>query len=552
MLSQRIASLTFVISLCSIALTQGQELSLQLRYQEPVAENSPRFHRFTREEQWKPSETAVIICDMWDSHHCVNAVRRVAELAPRIDLFVKELRGRGVTIVHAPSECVEHYAQHAARRRVGEIPDAASFPEDISRWCDRIPSEETAAYPIDQSAGGEDDDPEDHRLWAEQLTAMGRKPGTPWQAQHAAIAIDEKLDFISDSGQEIWSIFAAKNIRNVILVGVHTNMCVLGRPFGLRRLAAAGKNVVLARDLTDTMVDPNAWPFASHFTGTDLIVSHVERYVCPTISSNQVLGGHEFHFAGDTRKRLVMLIAEDEYKTEETLPTFAAKYLSQDFSVSIAFSSETQRDKIVSIEDVATADALLVSVRRRPLPVKDLALVRAFAATGKPMIGIRTASHAFSLRNQEPADGLADWPEFDAEVWGGNYSNHYGNDLRASARIVVSATQHPIIQAMDLSTAFQPAGSLYKTSPLLPGTHALLEGSVVNEPAEPMAWTFVRGDGGRSFYTSLGHPDDFKSSHFETLLSAGIHWACNLRLPSRNQIETQGQRYSAGQGKQRK
>src|SRR5690606_16806797 len=147
-----------------------------------------------------------------------------------------------------------------------------------------------------------------------------------------------------------------------------------------------------------------------------------ERYVCPTISSDQILGGQPHRYADDRRLRLVMLIAEDEYQTETTLPAFAAKHLSQNFSVSTCFGSGTQPEEIVDIQQVAAADALLVSVRRRPLPAADLALVRAFAASGKPMIGIRTASHAFSLRNGQPAEGLAAWPQFDAEIWGGSYS----------------------------------------------------------------------------------------------------------------------------------
>ena len=539
------------LALTTHPIAFAQSLEMELRYQQPTSQGATQFHRLTRAESWKPHETAVIICDMWDSHHCVNAVRRVAELVPRIDRFAQQLRSQGVSIIHAPSSCMDAYAKHPARLRSQSIPVAVSLPEDIASWCDQIPSEEAAAYPLDQSAGGEDDDPLDHAMWAERLTAVGRNPRSPWQAQCAAIHIDASRDYISDSGTEIWSVLEQAQIKNVILVGVHTNMCVLGRPFGLRRLASAGKNVVLARDLTDTMVDPNAWPYASHFTGTDLIVSHVERYVCPTISSSQVLGGKEFRFSGDQRPRLVMLIAEDEYETESTLPAFAAKHLSQHFSVSFAFGSKTTRDQIIGIEDLASADALLVSARRRALPAKDLQLVRAFVATGKPVIGIRTASHAFSLRNQEPEDGLAVWPEFDAEVFGGNYTNHYGNTLKSSVRITAEAQQHPIIQAAQ-PFEFEPAGSLYKTSPLLAGTRVLMEGMVAGEAAEPLAWTFVRNDGGRSFYTSLGHPDDFQSDAFETLLAAGIHWACGLRPHTLEQITQQNERYAAGSGRQRK
>ena len=84
-----------------------------------------------------------------------------------------------------------------------------------------------------------------------------------------------------------------------MLLGVHANMCVLGRPFGLRQMAKNGKNVVLVRDLTDTMYNPKMPPKVSHFEGTRLIVEHVEKYVCPTITSNQLLGGNEFRFKGD-------------------------------------------------------------------------------------------------------------------------------------------------------------------------------------------------------------------------------------------------------------
>lgn len=85
-------------------------------------------------------------------------------------------------------------------------------------------------------------------------------------------------------------------------MGVHTNMCVLGRPFGLRQLVRNKKNVVLMRDMTDSMYNPKQWPYVDHFTGHDLVISHVERFVCPTITSDQILGGKPFQFKNDSRK----------------------------------------------------------------------------------------------------------------------------------------------------------------------------------------------------------------------------------------------------------
>ncbi len=72
---------------------------------------------------------------------------------------------------------------------------------------------------------------------------------------------------------------------NVILVGVHVNMCASRRPFGLRQLARNGKHVVLMRDLTDSMYNPARWPFVSQVRGTELFVQHIERRNCPTNTS---------------------------------------------------------------------------------------------------------------------------------------------------------------------------------------------------------------------------------------------------------------------------
>ena len=525
------------------------DLELTLRYQEPTSQSSTNFHRLHRSENWQPKQTAVIVCDMWDSHHCVNAVRRVAQLAPRINEFCEILRGQGVAIIHAPSSCVDSYRDHPARSRVEEIPMSKSLPEDIASWCNQIPAEEMAAYPLDQSAGGEDDDPADHAQWATRLEADGRNPRSPWKSQVASIRIDGERDFISDNGEEVWSILAAKGIENVILVGVHTNMCVLGRPFGLRRLAAAGKNVVLCRDLTDTMYDPNAWPYANHFTGTDLIISHIERYVCPTIASEQVLGGDEFRFRMDQRPRLAILIAEDEYETDRTLPAFAAKHLTQEFQVATYFGNSEERHDIVGFAEIAQADALLVSVRRRALDERHIAILQAFVAQGKPVMGIRTASHAFSLRGKEPPAGKTVWEDFDPRVFGGHYSNHHGNKLKTTVHLPESSAVHGIVGALKGKTILT-SGSLYRVAPLEPGTNVLLTGSVEGAPSEPVAWTFIRSDGGRSFYTSLGHPADFEHAEFETLLRNGIHWACGLPLTDVAAVEQQNERFRAGKGSQ--
>ncbi len=79
-----------------------------------------------------------------------------------------------------------------------------------------------------------------------------------------------EADFISDSGQEIYNVLMDNGGQNIMIMGVHLNMCVLGRSFGIRQMAKLGKNVVLVRDMTDTMYNPEMSPYVSHFEGTDL------------------------------------------------------------------------------------------------------------------------------------------------------------------------------------------------------------------------------------------------------------------------------------------
>ncbi|MBC8354656.1 MAG: isochorismatase family protein [Planctomycetes bacterium] len=526
--------------------SMANDFTLELRHQTETAPDSGRYHRVTREETWNTSETAVIVCDVWDYHHSLNAVRRLEEFAPRLDEVLKRARSQGAIIIHSPSDCMDAYSDHPARARAIATPKASSLPDDIKSWCSRIPAEEQAVYPLDQSDGGSDDDPEEHTVWAARLKKLGRDPGLPWQKQSDLISIDSDKDYISDRGDEVWSILEQRGIKNVILTGVHVNMCVLGRPFGLRQMARNGKHVVLMRDMTDTMYNPARWPYVSHFTGNDLIVSHIERFVCPTVTSDQLIGGETFRFKNDTRPHLAIVMAEREYETERTLPKFAAEHLGKDFRISFVHADETDRNRIPGLEVLRDADVALISVRRRTLQPARLKIVRDFVAAGKPVIGIRTASHAFSLRNEPAAKGLADWPEFDAQVLGGHYTNHHGNKLQSTVRTLQEAIDHPILHGLT-KTPFAQGGSLYMTSPLASSAIQLLKGSVDGKPAEPVAWTFERADGGSSFYTSLGHPDDFENKEFLGLLKNGIYWAAGVPTESfslASNVEALSQRWS--------
>src|SRR5439155_130077 len=171
-------------------------------------------------ETWQPGQTAIIVCDIWDSHHCLNAVRRCVEVAPRMNEVLKKARDQGVLIVHAPSSCMDPYKDHPGRKLAQSAPKAANLPADIGQWCRVISAEGKGTYPIDQEQGGEDDDLEEHKIWQDKLAALGRNPKSPWKAQISLLTIGDK-DAISDSGVEIWNLLESRKINNVILLGVH-------------------------------------------------------------------------------------------------------------------------------------------------------------------------------------------------------------------------------------------------------------------------------------------------------------------------------------------
>lgn len=228
-------------------------------------------------------------------------------------------------------------------------------------------------------------------------------------------------------------------------------------------------------------------------------------------------------------RHVVFMIGEDEYKTWETLPDFAAKDLkAAGYRTTIIQADASDKNNFSGlIPALKDADLLFVSVRRRT-PVKEqLDAVRAHLDAGKPLVGIRTASHAFALR---PKDKLTDpklaaWQEFDPQVFGGHYTNHHGNSLKTTVTVAPGAEAHPILKGASLAN-FVSNGSLYKVSPLEKNTTPLLMGTVPGQPAEPVAWTHTYGTkGARVFYTSLGHPDDFQNPEFRRLLLNGVAWA---------------------------
>ena len=163
--------------------------------------------------------------------------------------------------------------------------------------------------------------------------------------------------------------------------------------------------------------------------------------------------------------------------------------------------------------------------------------IRRYIDSGKPVVGIRTACHAFDARGKAPA-GHVEWPTFDPDVLGGHYTGHHGNGIKPKMSLAPGAANHPILAGVD--PAFVAQGSLYKVSPLAASTKPLLIGTIADHPAEPVAWTNQKGKA-RVFFTSLGHPDDFAIPAFRRMLRNAVFWALD-RQPIDHRREAQGRR----------
>ncbi len=492
--------------------TASPPLTLHARTRVETKPGSGKFNAVTQPLAWEPSRTAIVVCDMWNQHWCKGATRRVAEMAPRMNDVLVAARNQGVLIIHCPSDTMKFYSGTEQRERARRAPHVDN-KTPLRKSCSLDRTRE-GRLPIDDSDGGCDCEPP-------------CKQGSPWTREIATLKI-EPPDAITDSAEAVY-LMKERGIENVIVMGVHANMCVLGRPFAIRQLVQQGFHVVLMRDLTDTMYNSRSAPYVSHFTGTDLVVEHIEKHWCPSITSVDLLGGKEFRFSEDHRPRVVIVMAEPEYSTDKTLPKFAAKELGKEFRVAQVFGSATDKADLPGLEAIADADAILISVRRRALKPAQMKLLRDYVASGKPVLGIRTACHAFSLRGGKPQAGLETWESWDADVFGGNYVGHHGKEIKVAIEPARGAADNPIFQALPKdalnASGKEPLvgnGSLYRVRPLASTTSAILIGQIPGQPAEPIAWINHRADGGLSFYTSLGHPDDFAEPAFRQLLLTAL------------------------------
>jgi nicotinamidase-related amidase len=240
------------------------EITFDLRSRVEAFKGSGEWREMHFQQSLPEEKTAIVICDMWDKHWCRGATERVGGLVARMAPFLEAARKQGIQIIHAPSETMDFYRDAPQRKRIlaiGKVdpPAALDLPDP--------------PLPIDDKGGGCDTPDQFYKAWTRE------NPGLP-------IA---DTDVISDNGSEIYSFLRERGIRNLLVMGVHANMCILNRSFAIKQMTKWGVRCILVRDLTDAMYSPQDRPWVSHQQGTELVIEHIEKYWAPTTTSADLL-----------------------------------------------------------------------------------------------------------------------------------------------------------------------------------------------------------------------------------------------------------------------
>ena len=507
-----------------------QRLNISLQKIIPSEVSQGSFIIASEVQAWVPGETAIIISDMWDNHWCTGASSRINELAPAINRVVTLAREKGVLVVHAPSGCIDSYKNHPARKTGARYKNNRA-KNLISE--NKLDSEKDAVWPAGSPVEGCD-------------CKSGCKPQNLWTKQTDAIRIADN-DAISDSGIEISGLFQNRKIRNVIFMGVHTDTGITSHTFGLRNMVRLGYNVVLMRDLTDTMNGTNQLPDVSHFAGNSLVSSYIEKYICPTMVSCDFTGDKQFRFREDNRPLVAFVSAEGEYRSNQGFYEFAQSFLINnnincEFALGKPVMEGEGRHNIENLQILADADLVVMAVRRRALEPEKMKYIKDYFSSGKPALGIRVASHAFDAKQNVPREGgglvqsneqtsefLEQWPEFDMEILGGNYQGHHRRLQEGTfISVVPGMDNHPLLKDINPEGFVSPSW-LYKNRPLRSeNIQVLLTGHIPEALPEPVMWINKR-DKGNIVYTSLGHWDDWKLDDFNKLILNSIDYLLNIK-----------------------
>lgn len=282
-------------------------------------------------------------------------------------------------------------------------------------------------------------------------------------------------------------------------------------------------------------------------------------------------------------KHIVLISGDQEYRSEEAIPQLARMLNKHHgFKCTILFTVDPKDgtvnpniNNVPGLEALKTADLMVIFTRFLNLPDDQMQHVADYVAAGKPVVGLRTSTHAFNgIPAKSPhakfnnGSGVKGWEGgFGKVVLGEQWVNHHGAHGREGTRGIVAKGQekHPILKGIDAGAIFGTT-DVYTVKLPLPGDSVpLVLGEVTetlkpdskalvgkkNDPMMPVAWTKTyKGDGdqneakvGRVFTTTMGASEDLQWEGTRRLIVNGCFWAAGLEaaIPAKTNVELVGE-----------
>ena len=274
-------------------------------------------------------------------------------------------------------------------------------------------------------------------------------------------------------------------------------------------------------------------------------------------------------------KNVVLISGDEEYRSEEALPQLA-KILADrhGFTCTVLFAIDkdgtinpNHNSNIPGLSALRKADLMIIFTRFRDLPADQMEEIANHVDAGKPIIGMRTATHAFNIKGNHAFTGYSynnkNWEGgFGRQVLGETWVAHHGKHGSQSTRGIVApgAGSHPILKGIKDGDIWGPT-DVYTVHLPLPGdSKPMVLGQVLagmkpddapingdkNDPMMPVAWvksyTSKAGKTGRAFNTTMGASQDLASEGLRRLLVNAAYWATGLedQIPDKANVDLVG------------
>ncbi len=270
-------------------------------------------------------------------------------------------------------------------------------------------------------------------------------------------------------------------------------------------------------------------------------------------------------------KHIVFVTGDEEYRSEDSMPQLA-KILAvrHGFKCTVLFAINRQTgeidpqtvDNIPGLQALEKADLMVIFTRFRDLPDEQMKYIVDYTNSGKPIVGLRTATHAFNFRKHKTYAKYDFRNEdfkggFGRQVLGETWIAHYGQHQRESTRglIAKGMQNHPIVTGVE--DIWGPS-DVYAITTLSGDSKPLIMGQVLlgmkpddqpnpDKKLVPIAWTKTytgeKGKTARVFATTMAHGGDLKSEGFRRLLVNACYWAMGMedRIPAKSNVDLVGE-----------